>query len=133
MHDVGQLDRPAVEPEVAVSALRSSIALVDRLCAEDGAPASAMNVLLLNGEYLLALHSGARMGYRKFHGQRDLERLFGDGGLGRMRIPDYAESRLTLVAADFEDDQIPPGWTTVPEHAIVTFTRASDPVVETVG
>jgi predicted glutamine amidotransferase len=133
LHDVGQLDRPAVDREVAASALRSTIALVDRLCAEEGGAPSAMNMLLLNGEYMLAAHGGQRMGYHVFHGQRDLERLFGDGGLGRMRIPDYAESRLTLVAADFEDDQIPPGWTTVPERAIVTFSRGADPVVENLG
>ena len=133
LHDVGQLDRPAVEPSVAGAALRSTIALVDRLCAEEGAQPSEMNMLLVNGEYLLAAHGGLRMGYRSFHGQRDLERLFGDGGLGRMRIPDYAESRLTLVASDFENDELPPGWTAVPEHAIVTFTRGSEPVIDNLG
>ena len=71
----------------------------------------------------------AAMGYHVFQGQRDLERLFGDGGLGRMRLPDYATSRLTLVASDF-DDGMPPGWTAVPERAIVTFTRSDDPIVE---
>jgi len=133
LHDVGQLDRPTVDPQIACSALRSTITLVDRLCAEEGSGPSAMNMLLLNGEYLLAAHGGQPMGYHVFHGQRDLERLFGDGGLGRMRIPDYAESRLTLVAADFEDDQVPPGWTTLNERAIVTFTRGSAPLVETLG
>src|SRR6185369_231646 len=103
LHDAGELDRPAVEPATAAAALRSAVSLVDRLCAEEGAPPTALNILLTNPEYLLAVHAGGRMGYRVFQGQRDLERLFGDGGLGRMRIPDYAASRLTLVASDLED------------------------------
>jgi predicted glutamine amidotransferase len=130
LHDAGELDRPAVDAAAARRALRGAIALVDGLCAEEGAPPTALNILMANPEYLLAVHVGAPMAYRVFAGQRDLERLFGDGGLGRMRLPDYATSRITLVASDFDDGQ-PAGWTTVPERAIVTFTRADDPVVET--
>jgi hypothetical protein len=84
-------------------------------------------------EYVLALNGGPPMAYHVFQGQRDLERLFGDGGLGRMRIPDYASSRLTLIASDFEDDRIPEGWTPVRERAIVTFTRANEPLIENVS
>src|SRR5580698_2105275 len=120
LHDAGELDRPAVEPRAAREALRGAISLVDGLCAEEGAPPTALNILVSNPEYLLAVHAGAPMGYRVFEGQRDLERLFGDGGLGRMRLPDYATSRLTLVASDF-DDGLPSGWTQVAERAIVTF------------
>jgi glutamine amidotransferase len=70
------------------------------------------------------------MGYRVFEGRHDLERMLGDGGLGRMRMPDFAASRLTLVASDFDDDQLPAGWTPVNERAIVTFTRADAPAIE---
>ena len=70
------------------------------------------------------------MGYRVFEGQRDLERLFGDGGLGRMRLPDYATSRLSLVASDFDDgvpSRVDPGRPSVRSS---TFTRSDDPVLE---
>lgn len=130
LHDVGQLDRPSVEAGAARTALRSSVALIDRLCAEESAGPSAMNMLLSSPEYLVALHRGAPMAYRAFHSMEDLERMFGDGGLGRMRIPDFYGSRLTLVASDFDDDQLPAGWTAVAERAMVTFTRSSDPVTE---
>lgn len=129
LHDAGELDRPAVDPPAARQALRGAISLVDGLCAEEGAPPTALNVLVSNPEYLVAVHAGNPMAYRIFAGQRDLERLFGDGGLGRMRLPDYATSRLVLVASDF-DDGIPSGWTSVPERAIVTFTRSDAPAVE---
>ncbi|MCC6556263.1 MAG: class II glutamine amidotransferase [Polyangiaceae bacterium] len=130
LHDSGQLDRPNVDAATARAALRSSIALVDRLCAEEGAGPSAMNILVSNPEYLVAARGGARMGYRVLEGHHDMERVLGDGGLGRMRMPDFAASRLTLVASDFDDDQLPAGWTPVGERAIVTFTRADDPAVE---
>jgi glutamine amidotransferase len=129
LHDTGELDRPTVEPRAAREALRGAISLVDRLCAEEGAPPTALNILVGYPEYLLAVHAGPAMGYHIFQGQRDLERLFGDGGLGRMRLPDYANSRLTVVASDF-DDGLPAGWTPVAERAIVTFTRSDDPAVE---
>ena len=130
LHDTGELDRPTVPAASARAALRSTAALVDRLCAEEGAAPTALNVILTNPDYLLALHAGPAMGYCVFSGQRDLERMFGDGGLGRMRSPDYAGSRLTVVASDFEDDELPARWTSVPERAIVTLTRADDPATE---
>lgn len=130
LHDAGQLDRPAVEASVARDALRGAMALVDGLCAEEGAPPTALNILAANSEYLFAAHAGSPMAYRVFAGPRDLERLFGDGGLGRMRIPDYATSRVTLVASNFDDDVLPREWTPVPPRAIVTFTRSDEPVVE---
>ena len=130
LHDSGQLDRPNVDAASARTALRSSIALVDRLCAEEGAGPSAMNIVVTNPEYLLVAHGGTPMAYRIYQGNDDLVRLLSDGGLGRMRMPDYAASRLTLVASDFDDDQAPAGWTHVGERAIVTFTRADAPAIE---
>ncbi|AKT43187.1 class II glutamine amidotransferase [Chondromyces crocatus] len=131
LHDTGQLDRPSVDAPSARAALRSSLALVDRLCAEEGASAGEMNILVSNPEYLLAVHRGPPMAYRVYEGRQDLERLFGgEGGPGRMRIPDLAGSRLTVVGSDFEDDQAPAGWTAVDERAIVTFTRGDAPEVE---
>jgi predicted glutamine amidotransferase len=130
LHDAGELDRPQVNAPSAQAALRSTLALVDRLCAEEGAAPTALNVLISNPEYLLAAHAGTPMAYRDFQGPRDLERLLGDGGLGRMRMPDYATSRLVLIGSDFEDDQIPAGWTLVPQRAIVTLTRADEPIIE---
>jgi predicted glutamine amidotransferase len=133
LHDAAQLDRPQVDAATATAALRGAIALVDRLCAEEGAPATSLNILVSSPEYVLALNGGPAMAYHVFEGQSDLERLFGDGGLGRMRIPDYASSRLTLIASDFEDGRVPEGWTPVRERAIVTFTRANEPLIETMS
>ena len=130
LHDAGRLDRPSVEPADARAALRSSISLVDRLCAEEGSSGSAMNILVSCAEYLLAVHGGTKMAYRMIQGRTDLERMFGDAGLGRMRILDLAACRFTIVGSDFDDDQIPVGWTPVAPRAIVTITRTDEPFIE---
>lgn len=130
LHDAGQLDRPHVPANTARSALRSSLALVDRLCAEEGHGPTALNLLIASSEYLVAMHSHGRMALRELHGAQDLERMLGDGGLGRMRLPDLAACRLSLIASDFENDETPLGWTTVPDRAIVTLTRTDDPHIE---
>jgi glutamine amidotransferase len=132
LHDAGQLDRPAVEPSDARAALRACISLVDRLCAEEGIGPSAMNILVSNPEYMLAAHGGTNMAYRVYRGKNDFERLFGEGEIGRMRLPDFASTRLMLVASDFDDDRAPPEWTAVPDRAIVAFTRVDDPQVEAI-
>lgn len=130
LHDAGQLDRPAVEPQVARKALRSCISLVDRLCAEEGLEPSAMNILVTSPEYLLAVRGGSSMAYRVYRGRNDFERLFGNGEMGRMRLPDFAQSQIAVVASDFDDDVMPPEWTPVQGRAIVTFTRINEPSVE---
>lgn len=131
LHDSGQLDRPSVDATRARAALRACISLVDRLCAEEGIGPSATNILVANPEYLLAVHGAQqKMGFRVFEGKSDMHRLFGDGGLGRMRIPDFAASRLSLVASNFDDDSPPHEWTAVPKRSMVTFTREDAPHVE---
>jgi len=129
LHDMGHLDRPTTDAASARTALSSCVSLVDRLVAEQGAGPSALNLVLTSSDYVLALHGGAKMGYRVYSGRHDMDRLLTDGGLHPSRTPE-AKSRLTLLASDFDDDQLPPGWTSVPERAIVTLTRTDDPQVE---
>ncbi|MFO0587948.1 MAG: class II glutamine amidotransferase [Polyangiaceae bacterium] len=131
LHDMGHLDRPAIDASSARSALSASVALVDRLCAEQGAPPANLNLVVTCPDYVVALHGGARMAYRVYAGRHEMERLLSDGGLTKARPPEESRSRLTVLASDFDDDQVPPGWTSVPERAIVTLTRTDDPQVET--
>jgi len=130
LHDAGQLDRPQVAAPSARSALRSTLALVDRLCAEEGHGPTSLNLLVASSEYLIAVHGRGRMLLRSLQGPRDLEGLLGDGSLGRMRLPDFAACRLSLIASDFENEDTPPGWTPVADRAIVTLTRTDAPQIE---
>ena len=128
LHDAGKLDQPQVDASDARAALRSSLALVDRLSAEEGAEASGGNLLVTDGEYLVAVHANQRMAYRVFQGRHDLEELLGDDGLRRSRVPDVASSRLCMLLGDFEGEA--PRFTPVEKRAILTLTRVADPVVE---
>jgi glutamine amidotransferase len=128
LHDAGELDRAHVDPAAARGALRSSLTLVDRLSAEEGAGPNRVNALLSNSEYLLALAAGEPAAYRIYRGS-DFERILGDGELGRMRVPDYASSQLSLFASDFEGGT-PRGWTALQGRSIVTFERGAEPVIE---
>lgn len=128
LHDAGHLGPSAVPASVTRGALRSTLALVDRLCAEEGAEAGAANLLVSDGEHMVGVGRGAPMGYRVIKGRADLERLLGDDGLRRARIPDMASCRFALVASDFDVE--PRGWTMLPPASTVALERDRDPSVE---
>ncbi|HKQ68380.1 MAG TPA: class II glutamine amidotransferase, partial [Polyangiaceae bacterium] len=128
LHDSGSLDQSPNSAAATRAALRATISLIERLRAEAGASGNGMNLLVTDGEHMVAVHGSVTMGYQVIKGRPDLERLLGDDTLRRIRIPDMASCRFCLVASDFDDE--PRGWTTVAPHAIVTITRTDDPTVE---
>jgi predicted glutamine amidotransferase len=128
LHDAGDLGEAPVDPRATRKAMRSTLALSERLRAEEGAAAAGMNLLVTDGEHMVAVHDSATMGYRVIKGRSDLERLLGDDTLRRIRIPDMASCRFCLVASDFDEE--PRGWHMVPPHSMVTITRTDDPTVE---
>jgi predicted glutamine amidotransferase len=128
LHDAGNLGTGHVDPNATRSALRATLSLIDRLRAEEGTSNHDMNMLVTDGEHMVAVHDSATMGYRVIKGRADLERLLGDDTLRRIRIPDMASCRFCLIASDFDEE--PRGWTMVPGHAMVTITRTDDPTVE---
>jgi glutamine amidotransferase len=128
LHDAGHLDDSHVAPEHIATALRASIALIDRLSAEEGHGQNRGNILVANGEYLVAVHRDALMGYRVIKGRFDLEELLGEERLRKTRIPSIDSTRFTLIASQLES--LPQGWTSVEDSRIVTLTRSEDPVIE---
>jgi predicted glutamine amidotransferase len=130
LHDTGNLATGPVDPNATRAAIRSTLSLIERLRAEEGAAGNGMNLLVTDGEHMVAVHDSASMGYRVIKGRTDLERLLGDDTLRRIRIPDMATCRFCLVASDFDEE--PRGWTMVADHSMVTITRTDDPIVEPV-
>jgi glutamine amidotransferase len=128
LHDAGDLGDAPVDPSATRKAMRSTLSLSERLRAEEGAAAQEMNLLVTDGEHMVAVHDSATMGYRVIKGRADLERLLGDDTLRRIRIPDMASCHFCLVASDFDEE--PRGWLMVPPHVMVTIARADDPAVE---
>jgi glutamine amidotransferase len=130
LHDTGNLATGPVDPSATRGAMRSTLSLIDRLRAEEGGTNNGMNLLVTDGEHMVAVHGSVSMGYRVIKGRADLERLLGDDTLRRIRIPDMATCRFCLIASDFDEE--PRGWTMVAPHSMVTITRTDDPIVETV-
>jgi predicted glutamine amidotransferase len=128
LHDAGNLGTGHVDPQATRAALSATLSLIDRLRAEEGTSHHDMNMLVTDGEHMVAVHHSASMGYRVIKGRADLERLLGDDTLRRIRIPDMASCRFCLIASDFDEE--PRGWTMAPPHAMVTITRTDDPTVE---
>jgi glutamine amidotransferase len=128
LHDAGHLAEGHVAMTHVAAALRASIALVDRLSAEEGFGPNGGNILVTNGESMLAVHRNGTLGFRVLRGKFDIEGLLGEDGMRRARIPSIDSTHFTIVASDL--DALPSGWTAVNERTIVTLSRTEDPRVE---
>ena len=131
LHDAGRLNEGRVEASELGEALRSSLAVVDGMTAEVGAQAAQLNVVVSNGDQIVAVHrSDAAMRVRELSGKTDADAVIGDDPQLRRKIPELARMHFTLVASDF--DEAPPNgrWKAVPERAIVTLSRDDAPRIE---
>lgn len=127
LHDAGKLDSLVVPPDECCSALRASMALLDRMGEEEGLQASRLNILVATHDYLVAAHRGAPMAYRMLAGRADFEPLYDDRGPDKLLMPDLEPCRLGVVASNFDDDAVPEGWTEVADDTLVVFTRTDEP------
>jgi glutamine amidotransferase len=128
LHDAGHLDDPNVGPDHIRAALRASISLVDRLSAEESHSANRGDLLVTNGEYLIAVHRGDAMAYRVLRGRHDVEELLGDDGMHQARIPNVDTTQFSIVATGLA--KIPPQWRAVDDQVLLTMTRTEEPGVE---
>src|SRR4051812_48701380 len=75
LHDAGHLTDGVCPSAAIAGALRDSIALVDRLSAEEGHGPNSGDILVTNGETLLSVHRAGTMAYRVWKGRHDIEEL----------------------------------------------------------
>lgn len=131
LHDAGRLSDGPVEAAQLGEALRSSLAVLDGMTSEVGAQAAKINVILSDGDKILAVHrSDAAMRLRVLSGKGDAEAVIGDDPLLRRKIPEVGRMHFTLCASDFDDAPPNGRWKAVPECAIVTMSRDEDPRTE---
>jgi glutamine amidotransferase len=131
LHDAGRLNDGLVEPVLVREALRSSLAVVDGMTAEVGAEAAKLNLMVSNGDQLIAVHrSDAAMRLRVLSGKSDADVVIGDDPQLRRKIPELARMHFTVVASDFDDAPPNGRWKAVPDCAIVTMSRDDDPRIE---
>ena len=69
LHDAGNLGGGPVDPSATKAALRATSSLIQRLHAEEGAGDNGMNLLVTDGEHMVAVHNRATMGYRVIKGR----------------------------------------------------------------
>jgi predicted glutamine amidotransferase len=131
LHDAGLLNDGAVEASLMREALRSSLAVVDGITAEVGATPGKLNLMVSNGERVVALHrSDGPMCLRTFSGKAEADAIIGDDPQLRRKIPELARVHFTVAASDF-DGPVPNGrWKAVPAGAIVTLSCDEDPKIE---
>jgi glutamine amidotransferase len=128
LHDAGHLDDAHVQGEHVAAALRASVALVDRLSAEEGHGQNTGDILVTNGEQLIAVSRTGSVIYRRWKGRFEMEELLGEEGLRKARIPSIESSCFSLVATDVE--AVSPGFQTAPERSILHLSRSDEPSVE---
>jgi glutamine amidotransferase len=111
LHDAGQLDAMETDEKVVLGALRSTVALIDRHCAEVGAPEPTLNLIVTNGRAMYALRRDTPLYYVERTG------LPGEGpatkGAGAFRY--------VLVFSD--GDEAPPGYSTVDARSVLVVDR----------
>lgn len=128
LHDAGHLEDEWVNPEHVRQALRSAIALVDRLTAESGEPEKRGDILLTNGEHLFALHRGDGMGLRRIEGRAEVKELLGDDEVATGGTPALEATRFYVVNAGQPD--LPARWERIGTDTILTLSRTEDPEQE---
>jgi glutamine amidotransferase len=128
LHDAGHLEHQHASFEAISAALRASIALVDRLSAEEGFGVNAGDILVTNGDRMVAVHRNGSMIYRVLNGRYDVEGLVGEDGMRKARIPSIDSTHFTLLVSEAETT--PAGFQAVEGRCLVSLTRTDDPVIE---
>jgi predicted glutamine amidotransferase len=95
LHDRSQLDNPDIDGKVVLGAIRSTIALIDRLVSEVGAPQATLNFLLTNGRQMF----GVRRGPPVYYGVRELG--------GELRSP-ASSFKYVMIVANGPATEAPP-------------------------
>ncbi len=115
LHDAGQLERPDSDSRAVLSALRSTIRLVDRLAKEVGASPATLNCVLTNGRNMYAVRRGAPLIYCERAGIQD------PAGEDSGPTDRAASVRYVMVASDGVG--VPHGWTELPEGSVCAIDR----------
>ncbi|MBK8938786.1 MAG: class II glutamine amidotransferase [Polyangiaceae bacterium] len=130
LHDTNKLDRTDVDAAAVRDALRSTLSLVERLCAEESKDPVRINLLVGCGEFLVGTRLSSPMGFQMMAGRAALERLFGGESFSRTKIPHLMSARIALCASDLDEERLPTGWTALDDRSTVTLSHTDEPFVE---
>lgn len=113
LHDTGHLDAVDGQDRGVVGAIRSAVALVDRLSAEVGAKPATLNMILTNGRRMFALRRGSPMMYVERRGLHETN--------GVAASKDASATRYVLAVSD--GPEVPPDYQPVDDGEVVVVDR----------
>lgn len=117
LHDTGQLDHPDLDERAGVGAVRSSVALIDRLVAEEGGETSSLNMVLTNGRRMFALRRGLPMAYVRREGIFEMRQ-----GINPLP-PEGPGSRLCYVMVRSNGVSTARDWHSMNDDEVLTIDR----------
>ena len=120
LHDAGGIDNLNIQPKTVISAVRSAVAMVDRLGAEVSAPPGTLNLMLTNGQHMYALRRGAPLMYVARQGLHDPLEKTGEHRIVSRRN-DPSALRYVLVVSD--GAAVPPSYQIVEDGTVCTIDR----------
>ncbi len=115
LHDEGQLDLPEADPARVAQAIRSAIALLDRLGAEVRAEPSTLNSVLTNGNLLFGIRRGEPMAFVERRGMHDPP---DDMPPAKPGTPNVLRYVMVVGGATGQ-----PNYVDVPENGLVVVNR----------
>lgn len=117
LHDAGQIDTLDVEAKPVLGAIRSAVALVDRLTAEVGAEPGELNMILTNGRLMFALRRGSPFMYVERSGLHDVR------DEPEEPVEPKAPSVLRYVLAVSDGAEVPRDYETLEDRHVLVIDR----------
>lgn len=130
LHDEGHLDRQQVPTPIVHQALRDALKLVDDLCVDAGVPRHNGDILLTNGETLMAVHRSGKMALLDLHDPEHINSLLNPDPGKSNPARNLDQVRCSVIASELPT--LPEGWTRVETDTITTATRTEAPTTSPV-
>lgn len=123
--DKGQLDTLHASATDTAASLREALRAVNEICKVASLPAYCGDILLTNGERIVAVHQSGQMAYRLVNTAEEVQEYLADGS---ERVPHASRIQCCVVASEVES--LPDRWVRVPNESLLTLSPTEPPAVE---
>ncbi len=125
LHDEGHLNGQHVPLATIHEALRSALRLVDGVCAEAGLAQPRGDILLTNGEHLVAVHRSGQMATLHVADPEEIDALLNPDPGSSSRLRNLAQVQCTVIASAMLE--LAPGWQRAATDSFISATRTEGP------